>query len=160
MVEALVLRCRSEKVEPPAEGQIDRLVASAVRLDEEAFASETVARMGPKVCARLAGLLEEDGLLADLRGDPGRLGLETLVEEISKLEAVQGLGLPDELFDGTSDRLVAAWRARAARMFPSDFRACAEPVRLTLLATLLFPAFTSGHHRSRDRSGSAELARS
>jgi len=136
LVEALVLRCRSEKVEPPAEGQIDRLVASAVRLHEEAFASETVARMGPKVCARLAGLLEEDGLLADLRGDPGRLGLETLVEEISKLETVQGLGLPDELFDGTSDRLVAAWRARAARMFPSDFRACAEPVRLTLLATL------------------------
>jgi len=136
LVEALRRRCRSEKVEPPARGQIDRLVASAVRMHESAFASETVARLGPGACDRLAALLDEDGLLADLRGDPGRLGLETLFEEISKLATVQALGLSDDLFAGTSDRLVAGWRARAARMFPSDFRACAEPVRLTLLATL------------------------
>jgi TnpA family transposase len=133
---ALVWRCRSEKVEPPAEGQVERVVGSALRRHEEAFAGEVVAKLGPGVCRRLGGLLDQDGLLAELKADPGPLGLDTLFAEIGKLSTVKTLGLPDDLFAETSDRLVAAWRARAARMFPSDFRACPEPVRLTLLAAL------------------------
>jgi hypothetical protein len=35
-----------------------------------------------------------------------------------------------------SEKLVAAWRARAAKEYPSDLRAAAPPVRYTLLATL------------------------
>ena len=40
------------------------------------------------------------------------------------------------MFGDASDRIVAAWRARAARMYPSDFANCPEPVRYTLLAAL------------------------
>jgi hypothetical protein len=134
--EALLRRCRSEKVEPPAEGEVERVVNSAVRRHEDAFAAETLAKLGPGVCRRVTGLLDEDGLLAELRADPGPLGLDTLFAEIGKLGTVKALGLPDDLFAETSDRLVAAWRARAARMYPSDFKACAEPVQLTLLAAL------------------------
>jgi hypothetical protein len=35
-----------------------------------------------------------------------------------------------------SEKLVEAWRARAARSYPSDLRAAPRPVRLTLLAAL------------------------
>ena len=136
LADALVRRCRSEKVEPPAEGQIERVVGSALRRHEEAFAGETVAKLGPGVCTRLSGLLDEDGLLAELKADPGPLGLDTLSAEIGKLGTIKTLGLPDELFTETSTRLVAAWRARAARMYPSDFRACSPNVRATLLAAL------------------------
>jgi hypothetical protein len=59
-----------------------------------------------------------------------------LLGEIAKLEAVRELQLPENLFGDKSDRLVAAWRSRAARMFPSDFLDCPEPVRYTLLAPL------------------------
>jgi hypothetical protein len=38
------------------------------------------------------------------------------------------------LFADTSERKVAAWRARAAKLYPSDLRAAPEPVHLTLLA--------------------------
>ncbi|QIZ39907.1 Tn3 family transposase [Saccharopolyspora sp. ASAGF58] len=136
LVEALLRRCRSEKVEPPAEGQVERLVGSALRRHEESFAAETTAKLGPSVCKRLAGLVDEEGLLAELKADPGALGLDTLLSEIGKLGTVNALGLPDDLFAETSSRLVGAWRARAARMFPSDFKACAEPVQVTLLAAL------------------------
>jgi hypothetical protein len=95
-----------------------------------------VWKLGPAVCRRVAGLLDEDGLLVELKADPGPLGLDTLFVEIGKLATVKALGFSDDLFAETSDRLVAAWRARAARMFPSDFKACPEPVRLTLLAAL------------------------
>lgn len=39
-------------------------------------------------------------------------------------------------FASTSEKLLSSWRARAARCYPSDLRACASPVRLTLLASL------------------------
>lgn len=40
------------------------------------------------------------------------------------------------MFDGWSDKLVVAWRARAAVEYPSDLRGHDPAVRLTLLATL------------------------
>ncbi len=133
---AVLRRCRSEWVEPPTDGQVERVVGSAVRRFEAAFAAGTVRRLGLGVCARLQALLAREGLLAELKADPGALGLDTLFGEIGKLNMVRALGLPEELFADTSDRLVAAWRARAARMYPSDFAECAEPVRYTLLAAL------------------------
>jgi hypothetical protein len=65
------------------------------------------------------------------RAEPGRVGLETL-----KLAAVRGLELPADLFADCSEKLVDAWRARAARLYPSDLRASPVPIRLTLLGAL------------------------
>jgi TnpA family transposase len=75
-------------------------------------------------------------MLAELKADPGQLGLRTLLEEVAKLERVRGLGLPGDLFDGHSEKAVAAWRARAAKSYPSDLRAAPQGRRLTLLAAL------------------------
>jgi len=133
---ALRSRCRSDGVEPPSEGQIERVLNSALRRHEAAFAAEIVAELGSEGCARLRVLLDSEGLLAEVKADPGRLGLDTLLSEIAKLQAVRELALPENLFAEKSDRLVAAWRARAARMFRSDFLDCPEPVRYTLLAAL------------------------
>jgi hypothetical protein len=49
---------------------------------------------------------------------------------------VRALGLPDQLFEGWPDKLVAAWRARAAAEYPSDLRSHDQAARLTLLAAL------------------------
>ncbi len=136
LLTALLQRCRGEGVEPPADGQVERVVASAGRRFEEAFTATVMTRLGPGVCARLQDLLERPGALAQLKADPGPLGLDTLLEEIGKLTTARALGLGDDVFAGVSDRIVAAWRARAARMFPSDFEECDEPVRYTLLAAL------------------------
>jgi len=129
-------RCRSEGIEPPTEGQVERVISSALRRHEAAFAAEIVGELGPAGCDRLQGLLASEGLLAEVKADPGPLGLDTLLSEIAKLEAVRELRLPENLFAEKSDRLVAAWRSRAARMFPSDFLDCPEPVCYTLLAAL------------------------
>ncbi|MCG5216541.1 DUF4158 domain-containing protein [Streptosporangium sp. KLBMP 9127] len=136
LADAVRQRCRSESVEPPTEGQLERVVASAVRRFEEAFADGVVGRLGPVACDRLEDLLGKPRLLAELKSDPGPLGLDTLLVEIGKLNTARSLGLGEEVFAETSDRLVAAWRARASRMFPSDYAECAPPVRYTLLAAL------------------------
>jgi hypothetical protein len=133
---ALRRRCRSEKVEPPSTGQVERVVASGSRRFDDAFAATTAARLGPATCDRLEDLLSRPNVLAGLKSDPGPLGLDTLLAEIGKLSTVRALGLDETVFAGASDRIVAAWRARAARMYPSDFTDCGDPVRYTLLAAL------------------------
>jgi len=40
------------------------------------------------------------------------------------------------LFEGVSEKVLEAWRAQAMRIYPSDFAAPPEPIRLTLLAAL------------------------
>ena len=133
---ALRRRCRSEKVEPPSTGQVERVVASAGRRFDDDFAATAAGRLGPVVCGRLEDLLSRPNVLAELKSDPGPLGLDTLLAEIGKLSMVRALGLTEAVFGGASDRIVAAWRARAARMYPSDFADCPEPVRYALLAAL------------------------
>ena len=136
LADALVRRCRSEKVEPPTSGQVERIVASGCRRFDDAFAATTAGRLGPAACARLQELLFQPGVLAGLKSDPGPLGLDTLLSEIGKLSMVRALGLSEAVFADASGRIVAAWRARAARMYPSDFEDCGDPVRYTLLAAL------------------------
>jgi hypothetical protein len=77
------------------------------------------------------------------------VGLKTLLSEIEKLERVRAIGFPGDLFADASERHVAAWRARAAKLYPSDLRAAPDPVRLTLLAALCWTRtaeVTDGQH--------------
>jgi hypothetical protein len=142
--EALLARCRAERIEPPGPSRIERILGSARAASEQAFCARTVERLPAATVAKLLELVDEDddrvaagpGVLAELKADPGRLGLETMLTEIGKLGRIRDLGLPAELFADAAEKLLAAWRARAARMYPSDFRDAPRPIRLTLLAAL------------------------
>lgn len=108
------------------EGHVERVISAGLRRHEAVFAAEIVGDLGPAGCARLQVLLTSEGLLAEVKSDPGPLGLDTLLGEIAKLKTVRTLKLPENLFAEKPDRLVVAWRSRAARMFPSDFLDCPE----------------------------------
>jgi TnpA family transposase len=143
--EALLARCRAERLEPPGPSRVERLLGAARARAEHDFAARTAARLPGAVVARLEGLVAADqdeetaggrGVLAELKADPGPLGLETLLGELAKLARVRAIGLAPAVFATASEKQVAAWRARAALQYPSDLRAMAQPVRLTLLAAL------------------------
>lgn len=144
MREALWARCRHDRIEPP--GRVDRIIGAAQATFEEQFCARTVARLSPVSVARLETLLGEtdqaspDGdpasVFSQLKADPGRVSLETLLREIDKLHQLQAIGLPTGLFADASEKLLAAWRARAAVEYPAWMRRHPEPVRVTLLAVL------------------------
>jgi len=144
--EALLDRCRSERIEPPAPSRVQRILGSARAACEHEFTEGTLGRLSAGSVERLEQLVGgpdpgvavggAGGFLAELKSDPGRLGLKTLLGEIDKLERVRAIGLSDELFADVSEKLLGSWRARAAKLYPSDLRASPPAVRLTLLAAL------------------------
>ena len=141
--DAVLARCRADRIEPV--GRLDRILGAAQATFERRFTTTIAGRIGQPAAARLEQLLGEEtggdaqgvgSFLTDLKADPGQVGLETMLKEIEKLARVQALGLPPDLFADASEKVVAAWRARAATLYPSDFRSAPQPIRLTLLAAL------------------------
>ena len=119
-------------------GRLEQVATSALATFEQAFCEQTVGRLSEGTRMLLNGLVTHDagGTLALIKADPGRVSLETLLGEVGKLAQVTGLGLSALAFTDVSERVLHAWQARAMRAYPSDLRAAAEPVRLTLLAAL------------------------
>ena len=134
--EALQARCRAERIEPPGPSRVDRLLATARAAAEQRFCVQTTGRLTAEAIERLEELAAGRGLLAELKADPGPLGLETLLGEVEKLSRARAIGLPPTLFADANEKLLAAWRARAATQYPSDLQVMAQPVQLTLLAAL------------------------
>jgi len=141
----LLVRCRAERIEPPAPGRIDRIVRSALRQAEQALIGRIVGRMPADNTARLRALISmdvpdddtgEDSVLALIKSVPGNVSLDSMLTEIRKLRAVRSVGLPGGLFADVAPRVVASWRARATVESPSHLRDHPEPLMLTLLAAL------------------------
>jgi hypothetical protein len=70
----------------------ERIVGAARAAFEQQFCDRTLARLGEHCAQRLEDLAASH-LLADLKADPGRVGLETLLGEIDKLDAIASLRL-------------------------------------------------------------------
>jgi hypothetical protein len=145
--------CRERRREPPTSSRVDRIVRSALDRGEKLLVERVTAMLPTEVRARLNALVfgvpdepdttdgggqaGERDVLAWVKTDPGRLSLNTVLDEISKLEAVRAVGLPPGLLATVSPKIVSGWRVRAAVQSPSHFRQFAAETRWVLLVALL-----------------------
>ena len=124
----LILRCRAELIEPPTPERVSEIARSALHQAEQALLALIADRLDPVVVARLEALIavsdddEDENVLGLIKAAPGNVSLETMLVEISKLEAIRAIGLPAGLFDGIDARIIAGWRARAAVESPVHVR--------------------------------------
>ncbi|RUU69851.1 hypothetical protein EOC06_39295, partial [Mesorhizobium sp. M7A.F.Ca.MR.362.00.0.0] len=61
-------------------------------------------------------LLEENETILSFRelvSDPGRIGLDSLLQEIAKLRTVRNIQLPYDLFNGIPPKMIRSYRQRA-----------------------------------------------
>ena len=132
---------------PPGRLRIERILGSGRALFEQQFTAGTVERLPSETAIdaleRLIPPAGQDevstaGLLVELKSDSGgKASLNTILEEIDKLERVRR--------DRIACRSVRGLLGEAARglaspgagpAYPSDLRAMAAPIQLTLLAAL------------------------
>ncbi|MGO9788927.1 MAG: Tn3 family transposase [Solirubrobacteraceae bacterium] len=140
--EELILRCRAELIEPPTPERVSEIARSALHQAKQALLALIADRLDAVVVARLEALIavsdEDENVLGLIKAAPGNVSLETMLVEISKLEAVRAIGLPAGLFDGIDARIIAGWRARAAVESPVHLREHPQPTKLALLCALLY----------------------
>ena len=72
--------------------------------------------------------------MADLRADPGRPSLQSVLKEIAKLERIDTVDLPNEVFEPAPAKLLERYRLRAATEPPRELRRHPDAIRYTLLA--------------------------
>lgn len=148
--DALVAELRSRSIEPPTPDRVERIVRSGLHQAEKILISRISGRLPAEVRERLLALVSADagdgdseadpGLLALIKASAGNVSLASMLTEISRLEAVRAIGLPDGLFADVAPKVVAAWRSRAAVESLSHLRdPRSDPdMTVTLLAALVY----------------------
>jgi hypothetical protein len=136
-------RLRAERIEPPTPEQVERLIHSATHSFEKNFCTATLAQLSEETIAKIDALLNTDGAIVDeqvqlkpsdfnnLKTDPGRTSLDTIIKEFDKLQCIRNLALPTNLFTGVSPKVLQQYRQRASVEPPRELRRHPDPIRYT-----------------------------
>lgn len=156
--EALLARCREERLVPPSSARVTRMVAAALHRGEEVLFARVATRLSPEAVTRLWALVASpeacgdadaaldsdtgadtgaEALLGLIRSEPGSVSLESMLVETDKLLAIRRVGLDADVFADVEVNVVTGWRAQAMVESPSHLRAHPEAKTLTLLAALV-----------------------
>lgn len=100
--EELLARCRTELIEPPTPDRVTEITRSALYQAEQAGLKRIADRVEPVALERLEALIvvtdddahAEEDVLALIKAAPGNVSLDTMLTEISKLEAIWAIGYP------------------------------------------------------------------
>jgi TnpA family transposase len=126
-----------ERVGRPGAYRLARILRSACAAHDDAVLQRVADRLDAGARERLDALLADDGegtAFARLAADPGRVGLESLLAEIGKLERSRALALPPDLLRGVHPDQVRRFRRRAAVETAWELRRHPDRIRLPLLA--------------------------
>lgn len=77
---------------------------------------------------------ESQSYFQELKADPGRIGLETILKEITKLQYLQELGLPTTLFQNVTPKILRQYKQRTVTESLHELRRHPPSIRYTLLA--------------------------
>ena len=142
---------RTLHIVPPPRLRMHHLRRVAVRHREAHFCSTTFTHLSGATHQALDALIQTDAPhdetrqpslfpiqseLATLKDDAGAVKIDTVLEEIRKLQKLRMLNLPPNLFRDVPPKLVAHYRQRAATEPPRELRRHPPEVRVTLLAAL------------------------
>lgn len=144
MKQALYGELKARKIEPPTMAQIERLLNSA-QYQFEIQLSASIMKMLPESCRKsldaLTGPQEDSYILAPeeirlnyLKEEVAAVSLQSLSAELSKLEILQHVGLPKELFTHLCTSIVERYRLRVETESLTELRRHPHPIRYTLLA--------------------------
>jgi uncharacterized protein (DUF4415 family) len=151
--EQAYLQFRELNLVPPPSKQLKRLIRSSVHSYEDNFFQGIYKKIPQSSISRLNALLDsitanddlEDEEFShspvdnpmtfhELKSDPGRVGLESVLRELNKLRTIRNLDLPHDLFKGIPQKVLKKYRQRVATEDLREIRRHPAPIRYTLLA--------------------------
>jgi hypothetical protein len=143
---------RQLHIEPPTPTQIDRLIRSSIHTYEARFFSNILTKLKNENRSQMDMLLtDEDSTdlaassdkdtskpkqpnFQELKTDPGGNGLSSAFAEIAKLQCIRQVGLPADLFQDISPKVLYTYRQRAATEPTCELKRHPDPIRYSLMA--------------------------
>jgi len=140
--------CRTQCLEPPAMEHLGRIIRSAVHRFEMHHQEGIFARLSEASKAAIDQLLaaeepdpptpepdsNEAVSFSDLKADPGKPGVESLLTSIAKLQCIDGLGLSVSVFEPVPAKFIERFRQRCASESIRDLRRHPPTIRYSMVA--------------------------
>jgi hypothetical protein len=127
------------KIDRPGEYGFDRIVRSSRYAHDESVFTQVLERLDSATRRRIDDLLADDPGFERLRADPGRVGLESLLEEVEKLNRLRELALPAGILRPFHPELVKRFRRRAATESAWELARHPADIRFPLLVFYCVP---------------------
>jgi len=139
-------RLRELKFEPPTPDRIDRIISSALRNYEAAVFNDIASSIPMKTKVLIdehVKMFSEDennntveGSVSfnELRSDPGRIGLDSVFQEVKKLRMLRNLQVPLHLLDKLPQKVLKKYKQRVSSELLSEIRRHPDHVRYSLLS--------------------------
>ena len=157
LVEICERHCRELVIELPTTDRVERIVRAAIHAHDERLYTRIYARLSPMTCIKLDDLLltnketttqtiEEEtigpsALILQLRHHPGKPNLASILDELSKLELIKKIDLPNDVFDSVPIHQLhqlERYRKRVEVEAPFELRRHPTAMRMTLLAAFVY----------------------
>lgn len=138
------------RIEPPAPAQMKRLIHSALRQYELQFFQQVVTQLSAECCQKLDKLLEDENEsqtqseaksvrnralhLLELKSDPGRAGVSSILIEVNRLEKLREIEVPGQILNSISSKVIQRYRQRVVTEKFSELRRHPATTRYALLA--------------------------
>jgi hypothetical protein len=140
--------CRTQGLEPPAMEHLGRIIRSAVHRFETHHQEGILARLNDASKAAIDQLLameepesmtpepdsNEAVSFSDLKADPGKPGVESLLTSIAKLQCIDGLGLSVSVFEPVPAKFIERFRQRCASESIRELRRHPPAIRYSMVA--------------------------
>ncbi len=149
--EGILQYFRESKIEPPSNKRLKRLLRSAQSRFEENLTKHIYEQLSPETILQILDLLEikeakspdENGEsqisnLAWLKTAPGSPNLETVENEINKLEILREIKLSNDVFQDISPKIIQNYRRRLLVESLHEVRRHSESLLVMLLASFCF----------------------
>ena len=140
--------CRTQRLEPPASDHLDRIIRSAVHGFETQQQAAIHARLSARNKAAIDRLLageeadpdevrsEESTTISfsNLKTDPGKANLDSLLVAIAKLKYIDDIGLVPEIFQDVPAKFIEQFRQRCATESIRELRRHPDAIRYSMVA--------------------------
>ena len=153
--ERVYRRFHEFKIVPPSPDRIERLIRSAIHTYEESFFQATYQKLSSASITLLDSLIDSISYLEideeeaasdssiqisfnELKADPGRAGVDSVLKEVNKLRTIRNLELPDDLFRDIPHKVLKKYRQRVSTEDLRELRRHPDPIRYTLLSAFFW----------------------
>jgi len=133
------------KIEPLSIERSKRHILSALNTFENNLFQKSTRLLTNNNKKSLLALIEiqekqfaEDYYLRHLKQDAGNVSLESILEEIKKINRIREIGLSSSLFNGIPYRALEKYKTRIMTERPSEIRAHKDPIKYATLAIFCY----------------------